>query len=278
MRDTKKESNVESVGIEDMRDIQFSILKKIDAFCKMHDLTYYLTHGTLIGAVRHQGFIPWDDDIDIAMPRKDYEKFVAEFTDEKVSLYSLRTVSTCRYPYTKAFDTQTQVFEGSFKHISEYGVNIDIFPYDYAPDDALRRKKLLRKVRFWQMVLKVKLSRVSSIMTLKQNLIIAPGRILLCFISASTLAKRIDRIARSLEDVPTGKMGNLVWGYGEREIIDTSDLLETKQMVFEEFNASVPVGYDKLLTSMYGDYMALPPKENQITHHDFKAYWKVLKR
>jgi lipopolysaccharide cholinephosphotransferase len=73
-------------------------------------------------------------------------------------------------------------------------------------------------------------------------------------------------------------MGNLVWGYGEREIIDTSDLLETKQMVFEEFNASVPVGYDKLLTSMYGDYMALPPKEKQITHHDFKAYWKVLKR
>ena len=266
------------VSSNEMKIIQFSILKKIDAYCQSHGLTYYLTHGTLIGAVRHQGFIPWDDDIDIAMPRKDYERFISEFSDETVSLYSLRTVPTCRYPYTKAYDTKTEVFEGSLKHISEYGVNIDIFPYDYAPDDEIKRNKLLQNARFWQMVLKVKLSRVSRIMTLKQNLIIAPGRILLCFISASTLAKRIDCIARSLEDVPTGKMGNLVWGYGEREIIDTSDLIETKQMVFEKFKASVPVGYDKLLTSMYGDFMALPPAEKQITHHDFEAYWKDSKR
>jgi len=259
---------------QELKDIQFSILKKIDAFCKEYGLTYFLAHGSLIGAVRHQGFIPWDDDIDISMPRADYEKFVSSFKDETVSIYSLRTVSTCRYPYAKAFDTKTEVYEGSFKHMSDYGANIDIFPYDFVPSDDDQRKKLVRKARFWQMVLKVKLSRVSPIMTLKQNLIIAPGRVLLAFTSATSLARKIDKLARTYETKKGGKMGCLVWGYGEREIVDATVFSSAIQMSFEGFNASVPIGYDKLLSSMYGSYMELPPVEKQITHHDFAAYWK----
>lgn len=259
---------------QELKDIQFSILKKIDAFCKEYGLTYFLAHGSLIGAVRHQGFIPWDDDIDISMPRVDYEKFVSSFKDDTVSIYSLRTVSSCRYPYAKAYDIRTEVYEGSFKHMSDYGANIDIFPYDFAPSDDNQRKKLVRKTRFWQMVLKVKLSRVSSIMTMKQNLIIAPGRVLLAFTSATSLARKIDTLARTHETTKGGKMGCLVWGYGEREIVDASVFSSTIPMSFEGFAASVPIGYDVLLTSMYGSYMELPPVEKQTTHHDFEAYWK----
>jgi len=268
---------MQQIASQELKDIQFSILKKIDAFCSEHGLTYFLAHGSLIGAVRHQGFIPWDDDIDISMPRADYEKFVSSFKDETVSIYSLRTVSTCRYPYAKAYDTRTEVYEGSFKHMSDYGANIDIFPYDYAPSDDDQRKKLVRKTRFWQMVLKVKLSRVSSLMTLKQNLIIAPGRVLLVFTSATSLAQKIDGLARTYETEKGGKMGCLVWGYGEREIVDASVFSSAILMPFEGFDACVPVGYDVLMSSMYGSYMELPPVEKQTTHHDFIAYWKEPK-
>lgn len=270
----KKKKCLRSVAPENIKEIQFLILKRIDEFCRNHHIRYFLAHGTLIGAVRHQGFIPWDDDIDIAMPRDDYERFLSEFSDVNICIYSLRTSVHCRYPYAKAYDIRTEVFEGSYKNISEYGANIDIFPYDYASSNDLKRRKQLRKVRFWQMVLKIKLSRVSSIMTLKQNLIIFPGRIFLAPIAVTALARKVDVIARRIGAKETGKMGCLVWGYGEREIVDAEVFFDTTELLFEGYKVLAPIGYEQLLTSMYGEYMKFPPLEKQISHHDFKVFWK----
>ena len=258
---------------EELKTMQLNILKKVDAYCKEHDIHYFLAHGSLIGAVRHQGIIPWDDDIDIAMSREDYERFVTGFSDEYIEVYSLRTSERCRFPYAKVYDSRTSIFEGSFKKTSEFGVNMDVFPMDVAPDDMKERQKLIKRARFYQMLLKIKLSRVSSIMTLKQNLIIFPGRIVLAPISVTSLAKKIEMFASSLKGKDTNTVGVMVWGYGEREVFKKEWFSDVIQMQFEDFTAPVPIGYDKVLTSMYGAYMEYPPLEKQVTHHDFVAFW-----
>jgi len=180
---------------QEMKEIQLQILDAIASFCSANGLTYFLTHGTLIGAIRHKGYIPWDDDIDLAMPRYDYEILLQSFSHNKIALYSLQHRNHCRYPYAKAYDLKTSVFEGGFQKHSEYGVNIDIFPYDYLPNEQRARKKLIKKARFWQLVLKVKLSRISRIMTLKQNVIIFLGKFLLFPIKPCILAKLINSVA-----------------------------------------------------------------------------------
>nr|WP_319473866.1 LicD family protein [uncultured Sphaerochaeta sp.] len=260
------------VNQQEMRDIQLQILEAIDLFCKEREITYFLTHGTLIGAIRHNGYIPWDDDIDIAMPREGYEEFLKSFSHDSIRIYSLQTSRNCRYPYAKAYYTHTAVFEGAFQKYSEYGVNIDIFPYDYLPEPTKQRKKLLQRTHFWQLILKTKLSRISPIMTLKQNVVIFFGKILLFPVQSSVLARRIVTLAEVNRE-KTSRMGCLVWGYGERESAETSVLVSTQAWQFEGRSFLVPLGYDALLTSMYGSYMELPPVEKQITHHDFKAYW-----
>lgn len=253
--------------------MQLDILKQVDIYCKEHKIHYFLAYGTLLGAVRHKGFIPWDDDIDIAMHREDYERFVAGFTDKKLQVYSLRTSDRCRFPFAKVYDARTSLFEGSYTKNSAFGVNIDVFPIDAVPDDKRERQALIRKARFWQMLSKIKLSRVSKIMTLKQNLIILPGRILLAPIPLSYMAKKIDTISSSWKGVDTNTVGFMVWGYGEKEMFKKAVFAETVDMRFEDMVALAPKEYDKVLSSLFGDYMEYPPLAKQVSNHDFVAFW-----
>lgn len=258
---------------EELKKMQLHILKKVDMYCKEHKIQYFLAYGTLLGAVRHKGFIPWDDDIDIAMNRGDYTQFISGFSDEYLKVYSLSSSKHCRFPFAKVYDSRTGVFEGSYKKISEFGVNIDIFPIDSVPDDIKERKRLIKKARFWQMLSKIKLSRVSGIMTLKQNLIILPGRIILAAIPLTFMAKKIETISCSLNNVDSNYVGFMVWGYGEREIFNKELFSETVEMPFEDMLAPVPREYAKILSSLYGSYMEYPPLEKQVSQHDFIAFW-----
>ena len=259
---------------EELKTMQLNILKKVDAYCKEHGIQYFLAYGTLLGAVRHKGFIPWDDDIDIAMNREDYERFVAGYSDEILKVYSLRTSKRCRFPFAKVYDSRTSMFEGSYKKTSEFGVNIDIFPIDAVPDDKQVRLSLIQRARFWQMLAKIKLSRVSKIMTLKHNLIIFPGRILLAPIPLTFIAKKIDAISSSWsEEDDTDTVGFMVWGYGEREMFAKDIFSEAVDMRFEDMSAPVPKEYDTVLTSLFGSYREYPPLAKQVSQHDFVAFW-----
>jgi lipopolysaccharide cholinephosphotransferase len=258
---------------EELKKIQLHILKKVDIYCKEHKIQYFLAYGTLLGAVRHKGFIPWDDDIDIAMNREDYTQFISGFSDEYLKVYSLSNSKQCRFPFAKVYDSRTGVFEGSYNKTNEFGVNIDIFPIDVVPDDKKKRQKLIRKARFWQMLSKIKLSRVSGIMTLKQNLIILPGRILLAAVPLTYMAKKIESISFSLNNTNSNYVGFMVWGYGEREMFKKEIFSETVEMPFEDMLAPVPKEYDKVLTSLFGSYMEYPPLDKQVSQHDFIAFW-----
>ena len=140
--------------IKELRSLQMGILDDVDRFCNTHHLRYSLSSGTLIGAVRHGGYIPWDDDIDIYMPREDYERFLASYADQEGRYRVLDPNKESHYYYTfaKVVDQRTRMVEKETKGY-EIGVYIDVFPVDYVTDDMKRRqrvfkwKKLLYKIR-----------------------------------------------------------------------------------------------------------------------------------
>ena len=140
--------------IQELRQIQMGILDEVHQFCEQHGLRYFLSSGTLIGAVRHRGYIPWDDDIDIYMPRQDYEQFLLTYTDAKGIYRAINPATEPHYYYTfaKVVDQRTRMVEKETEGY-EIGVYLDIFPVDYVTDNLSRRervfriKKLLYKIR-----------------------------------------------------------------------------------------------------------------------------------
>jgi len=258
----------------ELKDIQISIMKEIDSYCKEHNLAYYLAGGTLLGAVRHKGFIPWDDDVDLIMPRSDYEKFLTEFSTSHCKVYSLYTSPKCRFPFAKVYDTRTSVIEGSFRKKADFGVFVDIFPLDIASDDSLLIHKQVEHSRFYQQLLKIKLSRMGKHWNLSQNLSILVGNFFLLPFSTTWFSRKIDAVAKMNTHLQTNKMGCMVWGYREREILDKSSYASGVPIEFEKLVFPAPCGYHEYLSSLYGDYMKLPPIEKQVSKHDFVAYWK----
>jgi lipopolysaccharide cholinephosphotransferase len=262
---------MEELGVEETRSIQLEILSNLDRFCTEHDIRYFLSGGTLLGAIRHKGFIPWDDDIDLAMPRADYERFLAEYSDPRFFVYSPKTSDPCRFPFAKLCDSTTMVFEGAYRKKSEFGLNIDIFPLDVAPDDDRVLQGTIGKSQFFQQLLKVKLTRPSKRLPLSMNIGVVVGRIVLAGVSTTAFARKIDRIASSWNDGKTTRMGCMVWGYRSREILDNAVFASSVPVEFENLVFPAPVGYHTYLSSLYGDYMQLPPEEKRVTHHDFVA-------
>ena len=133
--------------VEELQKIELEILKYIDKVCKENNLTYFLAYGTLIGAIRHKGFIPWDDDVDIQMPRDDYNKLCDILKEEngRYKLLDHKEGLGYIYPFAKVIDSNTRLIETGLTETVNMGVYIDIFPIDGTPNDFKKRKKYLKK-------------------------------------------------------------------------------------------------------------------------------------
>ena len=268
---------MKELQLSEIRKIQVAILRHFDSFCNQNQIRYFLCNGTLLGAVKYKGYIPWDDDIDVFLPRADYERFIRLYhAQNENSVYQLRAFELEQkyfLPFAKLMDTQTRLIEKNVADVG-LGVNIDVFPIDNfgdTIDEAVktyhRMKRLRRKLAL------AKLNDYSSTSFVKRM-----GKILLStchkIVGAEYYCKKIIGLAVG-KDGETSYQGNCVWGfYGPGEAIAKELFDETVMVEFEGEFYPAPIGYDTYLRGLYGEYEKDPPKEKQVTHHSYRAYRK----
>lgn len=262
------------MDISQIRDRQLKILKWIDRFCSDHNLRYYLWGGTLLGAVRHGGYIPWDDDIDIMMPRPDYNQLIAAISRQRgvghpFAVHSNITRSDYPFPFAKVCDMRT-VLDVESETVRGLGIYIDVFPIDCwvkgRPLMALQRTllRILGRGIVIKHLDRRRRRRLPNAVTLRLlKLMLSPLKV-------THMVKVIDALAQLGECSTSAKAGVLVWGHYEDVRIESYE--PSRRLKFEDFEAVVPGNADELLKALYGDYMTPPPPEERITPHRFTAY------
>ena len=185
---------MKSVNVNELREIQLSILDSVAEFCEKNNIKYFLAYGTLIGAVRHKGYIPWDDDIDIIMPRTDYEKFINDFNNfsNDYKVYTVNNTEWFPFPYAKVSYENSIIKELSDNMKNHnIGINIDLFPIDGVPKDEKLIKKHLRRLQWLQNLLKLKGIVVVPSRSLYKNLILLIAKTSTVFLKPQSIAKKL---------------------------------------------------------------------------------------
>ncbi len=262
---------MKELSIDELRSHQIKVLNKVVDFCNERGLRYFLCGGTLLGAVRHKGYIPWDDDIDLMLPREDYDKLMEQFSIDGLTLFSGANSEDYFFPFAKVSDDETIMYElillGKNKY---YGVNIDLFPIDSFPNDLKEQKKFLKKIHLLRKLLRQK--RVKRTGVFIDDTLRRIGSFLMKGYSAQTLSNLISKYATKYNDQNTDYRGIVVWGYGSKEVCRKQVFEGDTKVEFEGREYNAPSGYKEYLTTVYGDYMQLPPIENQTRPHSFIAY------
>lgn len=267
---------MKTMSIEELREIQLRILSEVATYCKRNGIKYFLCGGSLLGAVRHNGYIPWDDDIDIALLRSDYEKLVADFNTDSTlyTLYTSENKEDYPYPFAKISYNNSILVEENDVLPFNIGVNIDIFPIDTVPEEDKLQRDLIKSIMKKRNVLNLKSIVVNKERKCYKNAILKVGKFFYKLKSTKSIVNDIIKLAKMYESQSSNLAGIIVWGYGEREIVSKNIFNDVISMKFEGYEYDVPVGYHDWLTSVYGDYLVLPPLDKQSSHHAFKAYWK----
>lgn len=262
--------------INEVKHIEVEILDAFVSFCNQNNLRYYLAYGTLLGAVRHKGFIPWDDDIDVTMPRPDYEKFISMWpTDGKYVVLECSQNDEYVYPFAKVCDAETFVQEHDVEGDYDMGVYIDVFPVDAIPGTLESSKRFItslqnqEKCRMYSMMPCEYILKDGSKTNFARKFL---WRVIKA-IGPHRFAKRMDRRSQKYDYSSQLYGGVLITRFPEREIYPLSVLEETTEVEFEGKRYIAPADYNLVLTLLYGDYMELPPEEERVLKHDFKA-WK----
>lgn len=263
---------------DELKLIQLDMLKAIDQFCTERGIRYFLAYGTLIGAARHKGYIPWDDDIDIVMPRKDYIEFMNGFNYWGKNHYKVvcnEFDSRYYHPFIKVINIDTVMKEENTNDY-EIGVFIDVFPLDELPNNENDINKLYKKIRIYRDILTLKSIPIVERRSWYKNFILLVGQIVFRPISVSYLINKINTLAQTYAGKTANeKIGNLTsLAYGMREIWDAKWFADTVYLPFEGYEFSCPQKYTEVLNHTYRDYTKLPPLEKQISTHRFYAYWK----
>ncbi len=267
---------MEKIELDDLKRIQLDILQNVAAFCEKNKIRYYLSYGTLLGAVRHKGYIPWDDDIDIMMPRPDYMKFINTFNgacvDNKVVSHFLDP--SYPWPFAKVINTRTVMTEFINYAYKDMGVYIDIFPIDGLPDNKSDLSSLLNRIKLMKSLLAIKRGKKFHTRKPLQNFVLNFS-FLLSFINYSKLLKKLDSVASKYPyDGSKNTMILVVAENMKNEILPKSIYDGSVNLEFENQLFSAPNEYKKWLEHFYGDYMTPPPAEKRISQHASIAYYK----
>jgi len=267
------------ISAKELLQLQLNILHNVDSFCRKNCIEYFLVGGTGIGAIRHGGYIPWDDDIDIGMTRPNYNNFILLFNGSfpNLKVYAPEIDMDYYAPYANVCDTRTVLYEGMNGHRKdEIGVKIDIFPYDGVPSAEQGFEELRGKaIQFNQM------AYVKRIVINKVKVRSLKGLVSLLIKKLRLLPRRYSSIQNSILEltkvVPYDDakyLEKIVFPY-DNNMPCKKEIFESYcDMPFEDLTVRNLKDYDTYLRSVFGDYMQLPPENKRVMQHGFKAYWK----
>lgn len=239
---------------QEVRESQLRILTNLDVVCRENGLRYYICGGTLLGAVRHRGYIPWDDDIDVVMPFTDIKRLSGLLgKDGDFSLISCFDSTLAHYDTISFLTDNTVVCDcnNEFPQMTT-GLTVDLFPFIGVPDDAAEQTEYLRKMKELDM--------------LKWNSMYDSAEVKRAFGNQLDYMLQFDYDSYEL-------IGNVLSRYFVKDIFPREWFEQTVRLPFESVTLTAPHNYDGYLKKLYGDYMQLPPVEKQVGEHHYKAYW-----
>ena len=265
-------SNFKKLDIDEIKEVELGVMDYIHNICREKGINYSLAYGSLLGAVRHRGFIPWDDDLDIALKRDQYDKLYQAILEDNNSIYkvvSWENDSRYPYPFYRVYDSRT-VYENNYiQNDIELGICVDVFPFDDYKDVNKEITKLDMYRRLSVYTLYGIRNKEAGIKNIVRYLMLVAFRL--------TRVKTWNKKLNDCSKVPVNReyIDYLMESKKYSTKIDAKALDKVVGFKFEDRVYNIPTGYDHILTTIYGaDYMEIPPLEKRIQHDDFVAYIK----
>lgn len=273
---------MKEITFKESQQIALEILKKLAQICEENNLCYTLAWGTLIGAIRHKGFIPWDDDVDIVMPRPDYDRLLKIFKENKDELMPLECLAMetrKNYPHmiARISDSRTWIDVTNEKDCG-MGIFVDIYPFDGVGNDIDEARKMMFTIGKNNSLIFLaarKYFHKGNTKGFLRTMIKFPAFIYTHVLGQKYFVRKTNKLLQTLDYESSTFFSCPAWFTHHDKIIFTKNqMVERIKCQFEDTEFYIPKDYDTVLRMTYGNYMQLPPENERVHHHLYKAYLK----